>query len=103
MWMIGSFCKSFWKQCTRNCRHPKVVNPGNGHGKSCPPLKELWDSIANVAEKVADVAVAVWADITSGETVVYYDDLDNEVGRSTTWYLDKAVEASVNAYNDRQH
>jgi RHS repeat-associated protein len=75
----------------------------NGHGKSRPPLKELWDSIANVAEKVADVAVAVWADITSGETVVYYDDLDNEVGRSTTWYLDKAVEASVKAYNDRQH
>lgn len=69
----------------------------------CPPLKELWDSIANVAEKVADVAVAVWADITSGETVVYYDDLDNEVGRSTTWYLDKAVEASEKAYNDRQH
>lgn len=101
---IARYSYAYWYDVATNVDNPLHGGFGNTPTyKCCPPLKKLWDAIVSVAEEVADVAVAVWADITSGETVVYYDEFGHEVERTTTWTLEAAGDASEKAYDARQN
>lgn len=100
---IARYSYAYWYDVATNVDNPLHGGFGNTPTyKCCPPLKKLWDAIVSIADEVADVAVAVWADITSGETVIHYDELGHETGRTTTWSLETAVDASEKSYDARQ-